>query len=94
MSASATPAEDVAEHGEDVVHGESAGCTERTAATKSTAWCIETELVVHLPFLRIMQHIVCFGGFLELCLCLRITRIAVGMILDGKFPVCFLYLVF
>ena len=89
---STTSAEDIAEHGEDVVHRES------TAAESSKASCtsqsFETELVVALALLRVVKHVVGLGGLLEFLLSVFVARIAVGMVFDGDAPIGFLDVVF
>ena len=44
-----------------------------------------TELVVLGPLLRVGKHFVGLGEFLELVLGTLVTRIFIGMILDGLF---------
>ena len=50
-----------------------------------------TKLVVAGTFIRVAQYIVGFGCFFKLFFRFLVTRIFVRMILDGFFPVCFLY---
>ena len=53
-----------------------------------------SELVVAAPFFRIAEHLVCFGGFLELLFSRFVTRILIWMIFNREFPVSLLNLVF
>ena len=50
-----------------------------------------TKLVVAGTFIRVAQYVVGFGCFFKLFFRFLVTRIFVRMILDGFFPVCFLY---
>ena len=50
-----------------------------------------TKLVVAGTFIRVAQYVVSFGCFFKLFFRFLVTRIFVRMILDGFFPVCFLY---
>ena len=83
-------AEYVTEHREYVVHIHA--CSAKAAATASSAYSFETELVVTCLFVRVAQYAVCFGSLLELFFGLLVARIFVGMILDSQFAVCLFYL--
>ena len=85
--------EHIAKHREDIVHRETTSSTEGTT-TEATARRIETKLVILLAFLWIVQYIISLSSLFKLCFSLRVIRITVRMILDSKFSVCFLYLVF
>ena len=50
-----------------------------------------TKLVVAGTLIRVAQYVVGFGCFFKLFFRFLVTRIFVRMILDGFFPVCFLY---
>ena len=82
----AVASKDVAKHREDVVH------IHRTAAEASETASgaersVESELVVLLPFLRVVQHIVSLSCLLELLFSLFVARVAVRMIFDGYLPI-------
>ena len=83
--------EDVAEHGEDVVHVH-AGTT--SESSESTLWTIESKLVVLLTLLRVAKHIIGLCGLLEFFLCLLVARVAVWVIFDGYLAISLLDLVF
>lgn len=85
-SEAAMAAEDVAKHGEDVVHREAARAAKRTAASEA-ARGVEAKLVVLLALLRVVEHVVGLGGLLEFLLGRRVARVAVGVILDGELAV-------
>ena len=87
-----TSAEHVAKHGEYIVHGETAGTAE-SSESAFAARTVEAELIVLLSLLRVMQHVVSLGRFLELFLGFLVARISVRVILYGDFPICFLYFV-
>ena len=79
----AAPAEDITEHGEDVVHVHAA----RTISARAALEGLMTELVVALAFLRIVEDIIRLGRFLELLLGRLVARIAVGMILHRQLAI-------
>ena len=83
---SAYVAEYVAEVGEYVFHCHAAA----ESASGSTAYARMAELVVALPFLRVAQHLVGFGGFLELFFRRLVARVLVRVVLNGFFAVGFL----
>ena len=86
--------EDVAEHGEDVVHRHAtAESAERTSVAGCTAHACKAELVIAGTFLGIAQHVVGFGCLLELFFRFLVARVLVGVVLDGFLAVCLLYLV-
>ena len=78
----------IAESRENVVY------VGKSTASADTADSVETELVVSLTFLRVVEHFVGFGSLLELLLCFFVTRIAVRVILDGHLLIGPFYLVF
>ncbi len=87
-------AEDVAELREDVFHRESAEpAAESSGAARRAAHARMAELVVAGALVGVRQHVVGFGRFLELLLGLFVARVLVGMVLDGRLAVGFLYLV-
>ncbi len=88
-----TSAEDIAEHGEYVVHRE-ASASERAASAESATRRVESELVILLSLLWVVENVVSLSGFLKLLFRLWVVGISVGVIFDGKFAVCLLYLVF
>ena len=91
-SLEASPAaKDVTEHGEDVVHVH--GCGVETAKS-AHARPIETELVVLLTLLRVMQHIIGFSSLLEFFLGFLVAGITVRVVFNGDGAVRLLYLVF
>ncbi len=90
--ATGTSAEDVTEHGENVVHVHAAAKT--TSESSGTCWAVESELIILLALLGVMQYVVSLGCFLKLLFGFPVARIAVGVILDGDFAVCLLYFVF
>lgn len=91
---STVSAEDVAKHGEDVVHGHaSAESAERTSVAGCAAHACKAELVVTGTFVRIAQYVIGFGSLLELFFRFLVAGIFVGVILDGFFAVGFLYLI-
>src|SRR4030088_2107905 len=55
---------------------------------------IEPELIVHLPFLGIIQDVIGFLYVLETILGRLIPRIQIRMIFTGKLPVCLPNLIF
>ena len=87
---SCVSAKDVAEHGEDVVHIH-AGASEGVEA--STARSIESEGVILLALLRVVQHIICLCSLLELFLGFFVARITVRVVFDGDRSIRFLNLV-
>ena len=92
-------AEDVAEHGEDIVHREASGsASEAIEAAKASThvWTVEPELVILLALLVVGENGIGLGGLLELLFCLLLLRIAlvaltVRVILYRDLAVCFLY---
>ena len=84
---SAMSAKYITEHGEDIIHRESTAGESTEAAHVRT---VESELVVLLTFLRIMEHIVGLCGLLELLFRLFVTGIPVRMVFDGYLPIGFL----
>ena len=87
-SESTTSAKHVAEHREDIVHRESA--TAESSESTSHVGTVESELVVLLTFLRVVEHIVSLCRLLELLLGLFVAGITVGMVFDGYFTIGFL----
>ena len=59
---SATATEDITEHGENVVHGETAAAESAETTHLGT---IKAKLVVAFTFLGIMEHIVSLSSLLE-----------------------------
>ena len=90
--ASAVSPEDISEHGEDVVHRETAAEAASTAET--TTGGIEAKLVVLLALLWVVQYIVCLGSFLEFLFSLGIAGVSIGVIFDSQLTVSYLYFVF
>lgn len=87
-------AEDVAEHGEDIVHGHSpTESAEGASVACRTAHACKAELVVAGAFVGIAQHVIGFRCFLEFLFRFLVARVLVGVILDGFLAVGFLYLV-
>ena len=84
-------AEDVAEHREDVIHVH-AGTTEAAEASEATTHIgtVESKLVILLSGLRIVQYIIGLGSLLELLFSLFVTRITIGVVLDGYLTIRFL----
>jgi hypothetical protein len=83
---------------EDVLHRHAAAETAETAVAAGTsAEALRThrmaELVILGSLVGIAQHIVSLGRFLEFLLGLLVTRILVGVILDGLLAVGFLYFI-
>ena len=62
-------------------------------SARSEIHALMPKLIVTLALLVVRQHLVCLRRLLELGLGLFIARVAVGMVLHGKFAVCGLYLV-
>ena len=48
-----------------------------------------TILIVDLTLFRVRENVVCFGGLLELILCIFVTGVAIRMVLQGKLSVGF-----
>jgi hypothetical protein len=97
FTASATSAAAVAakELAKDVTEDIFETCSEVESAGKRTAItesCV-TELVVLRTLLWFGENLVGLGNFLEFLLRLFVTRVAVRVILERKFPVSFLDLV-
>ena len=91
-SAAAMAAKNITEHRENVVHRHSAAkSAERSTVSGCSAHSCMTKLVVAGTFIRVAQYVVGFGCFFKLFFRFLVTRIFVRMILDGFFPVCFLY---
>ena len=82
--------ENIPELAENILHRESAAA--KTACTCRTVNSCVAETVVTLFLVGIAQHIICLGSLLELLLGFLVSRILVGMIFDGHFPVGLLYL--
>ena len=82
--------EDVAKHREDVVHRH---ILSAIAATSSATHASVAKLVVASALVLIAQHLVGLSSLLKLILGLLVTRVAVGVILDGHLLICFLDLV-
>ena len=78
----AMTAEYVAEHGENVVHAETAA-----AETAESAGGLKAELVILLALLRVMEHLVGLGGLLEFLLGFLVAGVAVGVVFDGYLAV-------
>src|SRR5260221_7901529 len=57
------------------------------AGARGTVLRIEADLIVHLPLLRIAQHVVRFLHVLEMVLGRFIARVQIGMIFTREFPV-------
>ena len=92
--ASSVSAEDVAEHGEDIVHGHATTeSAEGASVACRTAHACKAELVVAGAFVGIAQHVIGFRCFLEFLFRFLVARVLVGVILDGFLAVGFLYLV-
>ena len=92
VSAAAMAAKNITEHRENVVHRHSAAkSAERSTVSGCSAHSCMTKLVVAGTFIRVAQYVVGFGCFFKLFFRFLVTRIFVRMILDGFFPVCFLY---
>ena len=89
-AASAAPSEEVAEHGEDVVHAHAAGAI---AAARAALERLVPELVIALALLGVVQDVVCLGRFLELLLGRLVAGVAVGVVLHRELAVGGLYLV-
>ena len=87
----AAPAEDITEHGEDVVHVHAlaAEATEAACATRSC----KSELVVLLTLLWVVEHVVGLSSLLELLLSLLVARVAVRVVFYGYLSIGLLYLV-
>ena len=88
----------VSEMREDILHRHSAAKTAVAAiAARTAAESLRThrmaELVISGAFVGIAQHVIRLGRFLEFLLGLLVSRILVGMILDGLFAVGFLYFI-
>ena len=81
--------EDVAKHGEDVVH-----VKPLASETASATHAGMSELVVACTLVGVAENVVGLGGLLELLLGFLVARIAVGVVFDGHFLVGLLYLVF
>ena len=90
----AVTAENVAEHREDIIHvhvGFESAETTKSAAHVRT---VESELVVLLTCLWVVQYIVCLGRLLKFFLGFLVARITVGVVLDGNLSIRFLNFVF
>src|SRR5690606_27661154 len=74
--------EDVLEHREDVARVHVGEVVTRAPAEPGVA-----ELVVPLPGLRVGEHLVSLGAFLELDLRFRVPAVAVGVILHGQLAI-------
>ena len=82
-SAAATP-EEIAEHGEDIVHAHTAAAE---ASEALTAYALMTKLIITLTLLGIMENIIRLGRLFKLLLSFFIARIAVGMVFHRQFTV-------
>ena len=90
--AAAMAAKNITEHRENVIHRHSAAeSAEWSTVSGCSAHSCMTKLVVAGTFIRVAQYVVSFGCFFKLFFRFLVTRIFVRMILDGFFPVCFLY---
>ena len=88
----AVAAEDVAEHGENVVHVHAGTAAE--PAESAALRAVEAELVVLLTLLGVVQHLVSLGGLLECLLGCLVAGVAVGVVFDGQLAVGLLDVVF
>ena len=95
-SAAEVSAEDIAELREDVLHGESPAA--ETSEASGTAACRAahsgvSELVVTGPLVGIRQHVIGFGGLLELLFGLLVPGVFVRVVFDRGLSVGLLDLV-
>ena len=91
-SESAVASEDVAEHGEDIVHRHALSSeSSKSAGSGCSVHSGMSELIVTGTLVRIAQHFISFGCFLEFFFRFFIPRILVRMILYCFFCVCFFY---
>ena len=76
---------------ENIIHAHSP--TESTSTRCTATDTCMTKLIIPLTFLGIAQDFIRFGSLLEFFLRYLITRIFIGMILDGFLSVCFFDLI-
>jgi len=88
----AMTSEDVAKHGEDIVHVH--GCATEATEAACPHRSVESELIVLLTLLGVVKHVIGFGSLFELLLSLLVARVAVRVIFDGYLAISFLDLVF
>jgi hypothetical protein len=79
-------AEDVAETAEDIAAGK--------ALKAGTAQSFVSVLIVYFSFLRVAEHLIGLGGFLELLFRLPVSRVSVRMVLHRQAAVAFLEILF
>ena len=82
-ASAASSSEEVAEHGEDIVHVHTAGTVSARTALKR----LVTELIVTLTFFGVVKDVIRLRRLLELLLCLLVTWITIRMILHRKLTV-------
>src|SRR5574344_2192783 len=85
-AAAAVSAENVSEHGEDVLHVHAAGPAEASGAG-SALERLMAELVVTLALVGVMENVIRLGRFLELLLGDLVAGIAVGMVLHRELAI-------
>lgn len=83
-SSAAAPTEEIAEHGEDIVHAHTAAAK---AAEALSAYALMAELIITLTLLGIMENVISLGRLFKLLLGLFIAGIAVGVVLHRQFAV-------
>ncbi len=89
-------AENIAELREDILHRETAAAEAAEAACPATRGAAHpgmAELIVTGTFVGVRQHIVCLGRLLEFLFGLLVTRVFIGVVLDGRLAVSLLYFV-
>ena len=89
-SCAAAPSEEIAEHGEDIIHAHTAAAK---AAEALAAYALMAELIITLTLLGIMENVISLGRLFKLLLGLFIAGIAVGVVLHRQFAVCRLDLI-
>jgi hypothetical protein len=80
----AAPSEEIAEHGEDIIHAHTAAAK---AAEALAAYALMAELIITLTLLGIMENVISLGRLFKLLLGLFIAGIAVGVVLHRQFAV-------
>ena len=87
-------AENVTKHRENIVHVHRSTSESAESSESAThVGTVESELVVLLTCLRVVEHVIGLGGLLEFLLSLLVTRIAVRVVFDGYLAIRFLDLV-
>ena len=90
-SATKVTSKNITELAEDILHRESASA--KSATSGCSVYTCVSETVITALLVGIAEHIISLGSLLELLLSFSISRVFVGMILDGHFPVGLLYFV-